>query len=114
MSKGDGLKKKRRTRSVVSFNNSIVTTTHIVDFFSTGRSTLMHQNIAELGMAANQEPGAIDWEVIPNTSTYDDSMDVDPHSDEWEDIFEENMGPEGKVITRLQTLISCAPPSPFH
>ena len=115
MSKGDGLK-KRRTRSVVSFNHSIVTTTHIVDFFTTGRSTLMHQKIAELGMAANQEPGAIDWEIIPNTSIYDDSMNVDPHVDEWGDIFEEDMSPERKAVTRLQTIISCAslPPFPSH
>jgi len=113
MSKGDSLK-KRRMRSIVSFNNSIGTTTHIVDFFTTGWSTLMHQKITELGMAANQEPGAIDWEIIPNTSIYDDSMNVDPHLDEWEDIFEENMGPEGKAITRLQTIILCASPPPFH
>jgi hypothetical protein len=48
--------------------------TLIIDFFITGRSTLMHQKVAELGMAANQEPGAIDWEIIPNTSIYDNSI----------------------------------------
>jgi hypothetical protein len=112
MSKGDGLKKRRRTRNVVSFQNSVVTMTLIIDFFITGRSTLMHQKVAELGMAANQEPGAIDWEIIPNTSIYDNSMNVDPHADEWEDIFEENMGPKGKAVTRLQTIISCASPLP--
>ncbi len=82
--------------------------THIIDSFTTGLSVLMCQKIAESGMAANWELGAIDWEIIPNASIHDDSMDIDPHSDEWEDIFEENMGPEGKGIARLQTVISCA------
>ena len=89
-----------------------VTTTHIVDLFTTGLSALMHQKIAELGMTANRELGAIDWEIIPDTSIHNDSMDVDPPLDEWEDIFEENMGPEGKSVARLQTIISCASPFP--
>jgi len=60
-------------------------------------------------MTANREPGAIDWAVIPDTSIHNNSMDVDPHSGEWEDMFEEDMGPEGKAVARLQTIISCAP-----
>ena len=100
-------------RSVVSFNNSLIARTHIVDFFITGRSTPMRQKIAELGMAANQEPGAIDWEIIPDAAIHDDPMDVDPCLDEWEDIFDEKMGPEGKAITKLQTIISCAFPPSF-
>src|SRR5712691_9054680 len=103
-----GSSKKRRMRSIISFYNSLVTRAHIVDFFITGLSALMRQKIAEAGMSANREPGAIDWEIIPNASIHDDSMDVDPHSDEWEDIFEENMGPEGEAVTRLQTVILCA------
>ena len=63
-------------------------------------------------MAANQVPGAIDWEIIPDVSIHHDPMDTDPHSDEWEDIFEENMGPEGKAVARLQTIISRIPSSP--
>jgi hypothetical protein len=35
-------------------------------------------------------------------------MGIDTHLDEWEDIFEENMGPEGKGVARLQKVISCA------
>ena len=68
----------------------------------------MRQKIAESGMAANREPGAIDWEIIPDTSIPDDSMGIDTHLDEWEDICEENMGPEGKGVARLQKVISCA------
>ena len=63
-------------------------------------------------MTANWELGAIDWEIIPDTSIHNDSMDVDPPLDEWEDIFEENMGPEGKSVARLQTIILCASPFP--
>lgn len=119
MSKGSGSKRGRKTRSIVSSNNSFVTTTHIVDLFTTGLSALMYQKVAELGMAANRELGAIDWKIIPDhdTSILNDSMDIDPHFDEWEDIFEEeNMGPDRKAVARLQTMISCAfppPPPPF-
>jgi hypothetical protein len=76
----------------------------------------MREKIAESSMAANREPGAINWKIIPEAPIYDDSMDVDSRLDEWEDIFEENMDPEGKAVTRLQTVISCAfPPSlPSH
>jgi len=72
----------------------------------------MHQKIVESGMAANQVPGAINWEIIPDVSIHHNPMDIDPHSDEWEDIFEENMGPEGKAVARLQTIISRVPSSP--
>ena len=67
----------------------------------------MRQKIAESGMAANREPGAIDWDIVPDTSNHNGSMDVDTHVDEWEDI-EDNTSPEGKVVARLQTIISCA------
>ena len=78
----------------------------------------MCQKIAESGMAANREPSAIDWEIIPDTSGHIDPMDIDPQLDEWVDICEENTRPEGKAVTRLQTIISCAfsllpPPPPF-
>ena len=65
-------------------------------------------------MTANWEPGAIDWEIIPDASIHDDLMDVDPQLDEWEDILEENMGPEGNAVARLQTVISCAFSPPFR
>jgi len=56
---------KKGRRNVVSFNNSLVTRTHIVDYFTTGLSAFMRQKITELGMTANWEPGAIDWEIVP-------------------------------------------------
>jgi len=65
-------------------------------------------------MTANREPGAINWEIVPNTSIHDNLMDVDPQLDEWEDILEKNMGPEGNVVARLQTVISCAFSPPFR
>ena len=76
----------------------------------------MHQKITESGMTANREPGAIDWEIVPDTSIHDDLMDIDPQLDEWEDIFEEKLGPEGNAVARLQTVISCAffPSLPSH
>ena len=92
-------------RNVVSFNNSLVTGTHIIDSFTTGLSALMWQKISESSMVANREPGAIDWEVVPDTSIHDNLMDVDPHLDEWENIFEENVGLKGKTVARLQTII---------
>ena len=49
-------------------------------------------------MIANQTPGEIDWEVIPENSFYDNPMDVDPHLDEWEDVFEEELGAEGQTV----------------
>ena len=36
----------------------------------------MRQKIAELGMAANREPGAIDWEIIPDAAIHNNPMDV--------------------------------------
>jgi hypothetical protein len=70
----------------------------------------MHEKIAELSMAANQEPGAINWEIIPEAPIYNDLMDIDSCLNEWEDIFEENMDPKGKAVIRLQTVILCAFP----
>jgi hypothetical protein len=91
---------------------TLETRTHVIDFFTTGLPASMHEKIAESSMAANREPGAIDWEIIPEAPIYDDSMDIDSCLDEWEDIFKENMDPEGKAVTRLQTVISCTfPPS---
>jgi len=75
-------------------------------------SALMRQKIAESGMIANRETDAIDWEIIPDLSSHDDSMDVDPQLDEWDDICEEKMGPDGKAVARLQTIISYASPPP--
>ena len=97
----------------MSFSNSLVTRTHFVDLFTTGLSSVMRQKIVESGMAANRELGAIDWEIVPNASIHDNSMDIDPHVDEWEDIFEEDMGPEGKAVARLQTIISFVLSSPL-
>jgi len=56
-------------------------------------------------MIANQAPGEIDWEVILENPIYDDPMDIDPHLDEWEDVFEEDLAPNGQ--TELQNIIMC-------
>jgi len=48
------------------------------------------------------------WKIVPDTSIHNDLMDIDPQLDEWEDIFEEKLGPEGNVVARLQMVISCA------
>ena len=70
----------------------------------------MHQKIAESGMIANQATDAIDWEIIPDLSSHDDSMDIDPQLDKWDDICEEKMGPDRKAVARLQTIILYASP----
>lgn len=77
-------------------------------------TSLLCQTIAELGTAANQVSGAVNWEVIPDVSIYDDPMDVDPDMGEWEDIFKEDPSVEGQVVSqglmqcaRLQTIITC-------
>jgi len=72
----------------------------------------MRQKIAELGMIANQATDAIDWEIIPDLSSHDDSMDVDPQLDEWDDICEEKIGPDRKAVARLQTIILYTSPPP--
>jgi hypothetical protein len=45
---------------------------------------------------------------------YDDSMNVDPHLEEWEDVVEEDLDAEGQTVgqmmmqrARLQTIITC-------
>jgi hypothetical protein len=74
----------------------------------------MRQKIAEAGMTANQEPDTIDWEVVPDASHPDDPMDVDSHLDDWEDVFEEDLGAEGQTVgqgetqnARLRAIITC-------
>jgi hypothetical protein len=76
----------------------LITREHIIDLFSTGLTALMRQKIAEAGMTANQEPDTIDWEVVPDASHPDNPMDVDSHLDDWEDVFEENLGAEGQTV----------------
>ena len=85
-----------------------------IDFSSTDMTLLLRQTIAELGTAANQVPGAVNWEVIPDVSIFDDPMDVGPDMGEWEDIFKEDPSVEGQAIgqglmqhARLQTIIMC-------
>jgi len=58
----------------------------------------MHQKVAELGMAANRPPGAIDWEIIPDDSIFDNRMEVDVHPDDWVDIPEDFLDVEGQTI----------------
>jgi hypothetical protein len=80
-------------------------------------TSILRQTIADLSTAANQVPGLVDWDVIPDVSIYDDLMDVDPLMGEWEDIFEEDPSVEGQMVgqglmqhARLQAIITCA----FH
>jgi hypothetical protein len=103
--------KKRRRRSSVSFNFIIGA---FFDVFRTGLTALMRQKIAETGMIANQTPGEIDWEVIPENSIHDDPMDIDSRLDEWEDVFEEDLGADGQTVSQkvmrhagLQNIITC-------
>jgi hypothetical protein len=86
----------------------------IIVFFSTGMAAIMRQKVAELGMAANQAPGAIDWEVVPDGSIFDDRMEVDVHLDDWEDVPEDSLDAKGQATgqkamqrARLQTIIMC-------
>ncbi len=65
-------------------------------------------------MIANQTPGKINWEVIPENSFYDNPMDIDPQLDEWEDVFEEELGADGQTVgqnvmqhAELQSIITC-------
>ena len=92
----------------------LITREHIIDLFSTGLTALMRQKITEAGMTANQEPDTIDWEVVPDASHPDDPMDVDSHLDDWEDVFEEDLGAEGQTVgqgetqnARLRAIITC-------
>ena len=92
----------------------LITREHIIYLFSTGLTELMRQKITEVGMIANQEPDTIDWEIVPDASYPDDPMDVDSHLDDWEDVFEEDLGAEGQTVgqrvtqyARLQAIITC-------
>jgi hypothetical protein len=74
----------------------------------------MRQKITEVGMIANQEPDTIDWEIVPNASSYDNPMGIELHLDGWEDLFKEDLDAEGQrgdqSITqhaRLQGIIMC-------
>ena len=95
----------------MSFNFVIGT---FFDIFLIGLTALMCQKIAEAGMITNWAPGEIDWEVIPENPIYNDPMDIDPHLDEWEDVFEEDLAPEGQTVgqkvlrhAELQNIIMC-------
>ena len=91
----------------------LITREHTIDLL-TGLTALIHQKIAEVGMTANQEPDTIDWEVVPDASSYDDPMGLESHFDGREDLFEEDLGAEGqtggqRVVqhVRLQEIIMC-------
>jgi hypothetical protein len=77
-------------------------------------SSIMHQKIAEVGMAANQAPGAIDWDIIPDDSVFDNRMEEDPRLDDWVEVPEDYLDSEGQTTdqkamqhARLQTIIAC-------
>jgi hypothetical protein len=98
-------------RISMSFNFIVGT---FFNIFLTGLTALMCQKITEVSMITSQAPGEIDWEVISENSIYGNPMDVDPHLDEWEDVFEEDLGAEGQTVgqkvmrlTELQSIIIC-------
>jgi hypothetical protein len=102
-------KKKKKELREFQFHSR-----NFFDVFLAGLTALMRQKITEASMIANQVPGEIDWEVIPENSLYDDPMDVDPHLDEWEDVFEDYLGAEGQKVgqkvmrdAELQNIITC-------
>jgi hypothetical protein len=75
---------------------------------------VMHQKIAEVGMATNQAPGAIDWEIIPDGFIFDDRMEEGMHLDNWVDIPKDSLDSEAQMIgqklmqhEQLQTVITC-------
>jgi hypothetical protein len=107
------LDEKKKNEEVRESQHLCNQNTHI-DFSSTDMTSLLRQTIAELGTAANQVPGPVDWEAIPDGSIYDGHMDVDPLIGDWEDIFEEDPSIKGQVVgqglmqhARLQTIITC-------
>ena len=102
---------ERRKKQEELCKTFLITREHTIDLL-TGLTALMHQKIAEVGMTANQEPDRIDWEIVPDTSSYDDPMAVESHLDGWEDLFKDDLGAEGQTggqgITqhaRLQEII---------
>jgi hypothetical protein len=91
----------------------LITREHTIDLLI-GLTALMRQKIAEVGMTTNQEPDTIDWEVVSDTSSYNDPMGLELHLDGWEDLFEEDLGAEGQTSgqrvvqhARLQEIITC-------
>jgi hypothetical protein len=105
------LEEKKKNKDLREFQ---LRSWNIFNVFLTGLTALMRQKIAEAGMIANKAPGQINWEVIPENSIYNDAMDVDPQLDEWEDVFEEDLGAEGQTASQkamwhaeLQSIITC-------
>jgi hypothetical protein len=88
------------------------------DFIPTGLTALLRQKIVESGMIANKEPSAVDWTIIPDipdTSIFDEYMNIDSQLDEWEDVVEDDVDTDmqdemDKTAARhatLQTTIRC-------
>ena len=93
----------------------LITREHTIDLLLTGLTALMCQKITEVDMTANQELDTIDWEIVPNTSSYDNPMGVESHLDgQEEDLLEEDLGADGQIggqrvtqYARLQAIITC-------
>ena len=101
---------ERRKKQEELRKTFLITREHTIDLFFTGLTALMRQKITEVGMTANREPDTIDWEIVPDASSYDDPMAVD----DWEDLFEEDLGADGQMggqrvtqYARLQAIITC-------
>jgi hypothetical protein len=105
---------ERRKKQEELRKTFLITREHTIDLFFTGLTALMRQKITEVGMTANGEPDTIDWEIVPDASSYDDPMAVESHLDDWEDLLEEDLGADGQTggqrvtqYARLQAIITC-------
>ena len=79
---------------------------------------MLREKISEISLTTNTSEGLsldTDWAGISDASIYDGHMDIDPFSDEWEDVIEEDPCADrqdnmfGKGLSqhiRLQTLIT--------
>ena len=89
---------ERRKKQEELHKTFLITREHTIDLFLTGLTALMCQKITEVGMTANQEPDTINWEIVPDASSYDDPMGVESHLDgQEEDLLEEDLGADGQT-----------------
>jgi len=89
---------ERRKKQEELRKTFLITREHTIDLFLTGLTALMCQKITEVGMTANQGPDTINWEIVPDASSYDDPMGVESHLDgQEEDLLEEDLGADGQM-----------------
>jgi len=89
---------ERRKKQEELHKTFLITREHTIDLFLTGLTALMCQKITEVGMTTNQEPDTIDWEIVPDASSYDNPMGVESHlNGQEEDLLEEDLGADGQT-----------------